>query len=92
MSVKREWGETVGRLGSLGMSAVSIATAPLTGFAGLSWKSPNKTTTYQLLKADLILSAIVPIGVEESSCDEIKGRCLPLPSVGRNGKPNRVRL
>jgi len=52
IGVKREWGETVARLG---ISAVSIATAPITGFAGFSWKGPDKTTSYRLLKTELVL-------------------------------------
>jgi hypothetical protein len=52
LSVKREWGETLARAG---LSAVSIVTAPLTGFGMLSWQRPGKTTSYQLLPAELVL-------------------------------------
>ena len=52
VSVKREWGETLTRAG---LSAVSIVTAPLTGFGVLSWKRPGKSTSYQLLPAELVL-------------------------------------
>lgn len=52
VSVKREWGETLTRAG---LSAVSLVTAPLTGFGVLSWQRPGKTTSYQLLPAELVL-------------------------------------
>lgn len=51
-SVKREWGETVARLG---LSAVSIVAAPVTGFGMFSWKGPNKTTSFKLINAELVL-------------------------------------
>src|ERR1035437_7371107 len=52
ISVKRDWSETVARTG---VSVVSIAAAPLTGFWGFSWKNPSKTTSLQLLKVELVL-------------------------------------
>ena len=52
LSVKREWGETIALAG---LSVVSIVAAPVTGFAGFSWKHPNKTTSFNLLKAKLVL-------------------------------------
>jgi hypothetical protein len=52
VGIKREWGETVARVG---ISAASIVAAPLTGFGIFSWKSPNKTTSYNLFKAELVL-------------------------------------
>lgn len=51
-SVKREWGETVGRLG---LSAVSIVAAPVMGFGMFSWKGPNKSTSFKLINAELVL-------------------------------------
>jgi len=51
-SVKREWGETVARLG---LSAVSIVAAPVTGFGMFSWKGPNKVTSFRLISAELVL-------------------------------------
>jgi hypothetical protein len=52
LSVKREWGETLARAG---LSAVSIVAAPVTGFGVFSWKRPNKTTSYKLFPAELVL-------------------------------------
>lgn len=52
VAVKREWGETIARAG---ISAVSIVAAPLTGFGMFSWKGPNKTTSFTLFKAELVL-------------------------------------
>jgi ribosomal protein S14 len=52
VSVKREWTETLARVG---ISAVSIVAAPITGFGVFSWKGPNKTTSYRLIHAELVL-------------------------------------
>jgi hypothetical protein len=52
ISVKRDWSETVARAG---ISVVSIAAAPLIGFGGLSWRNPSKTTSFRLLRAQLVL-------------------------------------
>ena len=52
MAVRREWGETAFRVG---ISAVSIVAAPLTGFGMFSWKGPKKTTSFTLFKAELVL-------------------------------------
>lgn len=51
-SIRREWGETIFRAG---LSALSIAAAPFIGFGGITWKSPDKTVSYKLLKAELVL-------------------------------------
>ena len=52
LSVKRDWSETAIRLG---ISAASLAVAPVIGFAGVSWKAPGKRTAYRLLKTHLVL-------------------------------------
>lgn len=52
VSMKRDWGETIA---SLGISAISIAAAPLTGFGIFGWKHPNRTTSFNLVKAELVL-------------------------------------
>jgi ribosomal protein L40E len=52
VSVQREWGETIARTA---LSVISLATAPLTGFSAFSWKVPNKTTSFNLFKAKLVL-------------------------------------
>jgi RNA polymerase subunit RPABC4/transcription elongation factor Spt4 len=52
LSTKRDWSETAIRLGA---SAASLALAPIIGFGGVSWKSPDKTTSYRLLKTKLVL-------------------------------------
>jgi hypothetical protein len=52
LSTKRDWTETVARAG---VSAVSIALAPVIGFVGVSWKRPDKTVTYRVLNAELVL-------------------------------------
>lgn len=52
VTVKREWSETIVRAG---VSALSIATAPLTGFGAFSWKGPKKTTSFNLFKTELVL-------------------------------------
>ena len=51
-SVKRDWSETLVRLGA---SAVSVALASLIGGAMVSWKSPDKRTTYSIVRATLVL-------------------------------------
>jgi hypothetical protein len=52
IATKRDWTDTAA---SLGVSAVSIALAPLIGAAMVGWKSPSKTTSYRILKAQLVL-------------------------------------
>jgi ribosomal protein L40E len=52
ISMKREWGETIAHVG---LSAVSIVAAPVTGFGVFGWKSPKKTTSFKLFKAELVL-------------------------------------
>lgn len=54
LSVKRDWTETVSRAA---VSALSIALAPVTGFAAFSWKGPDKTVSYSVLRAELVLCA-----------------------------------
>ena len=51
--MKRDWGETIAQVGL--SAAASVVTAPLTGFGVLSWKRPNKTASYSLFKAELVL-------------------------------------
>ena len=45
----------------VGVSAPSILTAPLTGFSVLAWKNPNKTTSFQLIPAELCPMPLLPI-------------------------------
>lgn len=51
-AIKRNWGETAALAG---ISALSIATAPLTGFIALKWKNPDKTVSFNLIRATLVL-------------------------------------
>lgn len=55
LSVQRDWSETIGR-GTV--SAITIALAPVTGFAGFSWKRPDKTVSYKLIKAHLVVCEV----------------------------------
>ena len=76
-AVRRDWSETLVRLG---ISAVSIAAAPVTGFAGVSWKTPGKKTTFEIIKAELVLC---------------RDQCLPLcqkTSDGTEVRENIYRL
>jgi len=73
VSVKRHWGET---LFHVGLSTVGIAAGALTGFGGISWKSPDKTVSYRLLKAELVLcrqclSQTVPVRHPKDFKDEV---------------------
>jgi ribosomal protein S14 len=52
LSVERDWSETVSRAA---VSAVSIALAPVIGFGAVSWKRPDKTISYSVLGAELVL-------------------------------------
>jgi len=88
VSVKREWGETIARFG---LSAVSIATAPVTGFGVLSWKAPNKATSYKLLKAELVLCRsclswawkAIPVVLARSELKADAYRCHPWAEKAR---------
>jgi len=51
-SVNRAWGETAAHVG---LSTLSIVAAPVTGFGVFSWKRPNKTTSFRLFPAELVL-------------------------------------
>ena len=52
VSVKRDFSDTIV---GVGLSAVSIAFLPLTGHGMLRWKGPDKTTSFKLIKAELVL-------------------------------------
>jgi ribosomal protein S14 len=52
LSVERDWSETVSRAA---VSAVSITLAPVIGFGVVSWKRPDKTISYSVLRAELVL-------------------------------------
>lgn len=86
-SVKREWGETVARLG---LSAVSIVAAPVTGFGMFSWKRPNRTTSFKVINAELVLCrSCIKLAWRKTSSTELKDdayRCHPwAEGAGRIG-------
>jgi hypothetical protein len=52
LSKKTDWGGTIGVLAA---SAISVAIAPVTGGAVIGWKRPGKSTSYSVVKAEIIL-------------------------------------
>jgi hypothetical protein len=85
LSKKADWSGTIGVLAA---SAISVAIAPVTGGAVIGWKRPGKSTSYNVVKAELILCFRCANEAEDSRGNlclrEADYRCHPWADLARS--------